>query len=72
MRRILAAAKTDIRALIGDASTLRGFKPIHFVDATFGLPTVTDVLAELEKPGRDPRPAFETATFREGVEKLSD
>ena len=72
VRRILAAAKTDIKSLIGDASTLRGLKPMHFVDDTFGLPTVTDVLAELEKPGRDPRPRFKTATFQEGVEKLSD
>ncbi len=72
VRRILAAAKADIRTLIGDAATLRGLKPAQFVDDNFGLPTVTDVLAELEKPGRDPRPAFKTATFQEGVEKISD
>src|SRR5690606_19621979 len=47
-------------------------RPTDFVDDTFGLPTVTDILKELEKPGRDPRPAFRTAAFREGVEKISD
>ena len=72
VRRILSAAKTDIRSLIGNSSELRQLKPQQFADADFGLPTVTDVLAELEKPGRDPRPAFKTATFQEGVEKLSD
>ena len=72
VRRILAAAKTDIRALIGNAAELRKLAPRQFVDATFGLPTVTDVFAELEKPGRDPRPAFKTATFQEGVEKITD
>jgi protein Tex len=72
VRRILAAAQKDIRALIGDATTLRTLKPAQFADDAFGLPTVTDVLAELEKPGRDPRPAFKTATFQEGVEKIGD
>jgi uncharacterized protein len=72
VRRILESAKTDIRVLIGNATELRKLKPQQFVDGAFGLPTVTDVLAELEKPGRDPRPAFKTATFQEGVEKLSD
>jgi protein Tex len=72
VRRILAAAKKDIKSLIGDATTLRLLKPAQFADDSFGLPTVTDVLAELEKPGRDPRPAFKTATFQEGVEKISD
>ena len=51
---------------------LRSLRPDDFVDETFGLPTVTDILQELEKPGRDPRPAFKTATFKEGVEKLGD
>jgi uncharacterized protein len=72
VRRILAATKKDIKALIGDGATIRLLKPAQFADATFGLPTVTDVLAELEKPGRDPRPAFKTATFQEGVEKITD
>ncbi len=72
VRRILNAAKSDIRGLIGNATELRKLKPAQFVDEKFGLPTVTDVLAELEKPGRDPRPAFKTATFQEGVETISD
>lgn len=72
VRRILAAAKTDIKQLIGNAAELRKMKPQTFVDESFGLPTVTDIFAELEKPGRDPRPAFKTATFQEGVEKISD
>ncbi|MFD2251542.1 uncharacterized protein FHS82_000697 [Pseudochelatococcus lubricantis] len=72
VRRILAATKSDIRALIGDTPTLRGLPPARFTDETFGIPTVTDILRELEKPGRDPRPAFRTATFREGVEKIGD
>lgn len=72
VRRILASVGGDLRGLIGNTSTLRGLKPSDFVDETFGLPTVTDILAELEKPGRDPRPAFRTATFAEGVEELTD
>ena len=72
VRKIVAAAKTDIKKLIGNAPVLRGLQPKTFVDETFGLPTVTDILRELEKPGRDPRPAFKTATFQEGVEKISD
>jgi len=72
VRKILAAAKADIHVVIGDAKVLRGLKPKDFADEKFGLPTVTDVLKELEKPGRDPRPEFKTATFQEGVEKLSD
>jgi len=72
VRRILARAKTDIGSLIGNAPKLKSLPPREFVDERFGLPTVTDILAELEKPGRDPRPAFRTATFAEGVHKLSD
>jgi uncharacterized protein len=72
VRRILSAAKADIRGLIGNTATLRTLRPDDFVDDTFGLPTVTDILAELEKPGRDPRPAFKTATFAEGVDKIGD
>jgi uncharacterized protein len=72
IRRILSSTGTDIRTLIGNASVLRGLKAAQFVDDTFGLPTVTDILRELEKPGRDPRPAFKTATFAEGVETLAD
>ena len=72
VRKIVKAAQTEIKKLIGNAPILRGLQPKEFVDETFGLPTVTDILKELEKPGRDPRPAFKTATFQEGVEKISD
>ncbi|MGW4129066.1 Tex family protein [Amycolatopsis japonica] len=72
VRRILTSTGTDIRALIGNTRTLQALKPSEFVDDTFGLPTVTDILAELDKPGRDPRPAFKTATFADGVEKIGD
>ncbi len=72
VRRILAATKSDIKALIGNAEILRQVRPQNFVDDTFGLPTVTDILRELEKPGRDPRPAFKAAVFKEGVETLKD
>jgi protein Tex len=72
VRRILSTAGTDVRGLIGNASMLRGLQPSLFVTDTVGLPTVTDILRELEKPGRDPRPAFTTATFAEGVEKIAD
>ncbi|WP_126641221.1 Tex family protein [Embleya hyalina] len=72
VRRIVAVAGGDVRALIGAAPKLRALDPKAFTDEKFGLPTVTDILRELEKPGRDPRPAFKTATFKEGVEKLSD
>ncbi|MFJ9055213.1 Tex family protein [Streptomyces sp. NPDC102409] len=62
----------DVASLIGASDTLRSLRPDDFVDEKFGLPTVTDIIKELEKPGRDPRPAFRTATFKEGVEKLGD
>jgi protein Tex len=71
-RRIIAAAKTDIGGLIGNTTMLRSLSPKTFVDDTFGLPTVTDILRELEKPGRDPRPTFKAAVFKEGVETLDD
>ncbi|MFN2477846.1 MAG: Tex family protein [Pseudonocardiaceae bacterium] len=76
VRRIAAAAGTDITTLIGNTAVLRSLRPADFVGVisgvTIGLPTVTDILAELEKPGRDPRPAFATATFVEGVDKIAD
>ncbi|MGZ9111924.1 MAG: Tex family protein [Rhodoplanes sp.] len=72
VRRIIEAAKTDIKGLIGNATVLRALSPKNFVDDTFGLPTVTDILRELEKPGRDPRPAFKAAVFMDGVETLND
>ncbi|MBL7497220.1 Tex family protein [Frankia nepalensis] len=72
VRRILTSTSTDLGGLIGNAGVLRAVKATDFVDEKFGLPTVSDILAELEKPGRDPRPAFKTATFAEGVHELSD
>jgi uncharacterized protein len=72
VRRILESTKSDIKAIIGNATALRQLKPQNFVDDTFGLPTVTDILRELEKPGRDPRPAFKAAEFKEGVETIND
>jgi protein Tex len=70
VRRILAATKSDIKALIGNGEIVRQLNPKNFVDDAFGLPTVTDILRELEKPGRDPRPAFKAAVFKEGVEEI--
>ncbi len=72
VRRILETTKSDIKALIGNAGIIRQLKPQAFVDETFGLPTVTDILRELEKPGRDPRPAFKMAALKEGVETIKD
>jgi uncharacterized protein len=72
VRRILRAAGTGMPGLIGNTSVLRSLRPQDFTDDRFGLPTVTDILSELEKPGRDPRPAFTTASFAEGVETLED
>ncbi|MCU1684389.1 MAG: RNA-binding transcriptional accessory protein [Amycolatopsis sp.] len=72
VRRIMTAIGTDLPGLIGNSRALQTVKPDQFVDDKFGLPTVTDILAELEKPGRDPRPAFKTATFAEGVDKIGD
>jgi protein Tex len=72
VRRILARAATGMPGLIGNTALLRSLRPQDFTDDRFGLPTVTDILRELEKPGRDPRPAFTTATFAEGVETLQD
>jgi len=72
VRRIVGAAGGDVRSLIGNSKALRSLTPAEFVDEKFGLPTVTDIISELEKPGRDPRPAFKTATFAEGVDTLAD
>jgi uncharacterized protein len=68
----MAATGSPAGELVGSTAVLRGLRPEKFTDDRFGLPTVTDILRELEKPGRDPRPAFATATFAEGVEKLED
>ncbi|WP_432164634.1 Tex family protein [Streptomyces sp. bgisy031] len=72
VRRMVKTTGGEVASLIGNAAALRSLKPAEFVDDTFGLPTVSDILKELEKPGRDPRPAFKTATFKDGVEKISD
>ncbi|MBB6475437.1 Tex-like N-terminal domain-containing protein [Sphaerisporangium rubeum] len=72
VHRILAGTGGQLRELIGNGAVLRSLRPSDFADDTFGLPTVTDILKELEKPGRDPRPAFRAATFKEGVDKISD
>ncbi|HLP70743.1 MAG TPA: Tex family protein, partial [Rhizobium sp.] len=71
-KKIVAACGRDLRTLMGDSTTLRSLDPRTFIDEQFGLPTVKDIIAELEKPGRDPRPSFKTATFAEGVEEISD
>ncbi|WP_282695883.1 Tex family protein [Streptomyces sp. CC208A] len=72
VRRMAKTTGGEVAALIGDTGTLRSLRAADFVDDSFGLPTVTDILRELEKPGRDPRPAFRTAAFKEGVEKIGD
>jgi protein Tex len=71
-RKIVAACGRDLRALMGDSAALKKLDPRQFIDEKFGLPTVKDIIAELEKPGRDPRPEFKTATFADGVEEISD
>jgi len=70
--RIAQGSGKSVAQLIDDASVVRGLKPEQFVDDQVGLPTIKDILAELEKPGRDPRPEFRTASFKDGVEKISD
>ncbi len=72
VRRILQRAGTGMPGLIGNTALLRTLAPQEFTDDRFGLPTVSDILRELEKPGRDPRPAFTTAAFADGVETLED
>ncbi|RWX23527.1 Tex family protein [Rhizobium leguminosarum] len=71
-KKIVAACGRDLRALMGDSAVLKSVDPRQFIDEKFGLPTVRDIIAELEKPGRDPRPSFKTATFAEGVNEISD
>ena len=72
VERMLRDTGRDIRELIGNTAFLRGVNAETYVDARFGLPTVTDILRELEKPGRDPRPAFKTARFQDGVSEITD
>ena len=71
-KKIIAACGRDVRSLMGDRQALKALNPALFVDERFGLPTVRDILAELEKPGRDPRPEFRTASFAEGVDDIKD
>lgn len=71
-KRIVKACGRDVRQLMGDASVLKALEPSEFTDEKFGLPTVRDILLELEKPGRDPRPEFKTAALQDGVEEISD
>ncbi|MDQ0455032.1 Tex family protein [Rhizobium paknamense] len=71
-KKIVAACGRDLRTLMGDSAALKSLDPRQFVDEKFGLPTVKDILSELEKPGRDPRPSFKTATFAEGVNEIDD
>jgi uncharacterized protein len=72
VEKILADIQKDIKAVIGDSALVKRLNPAKYADDKFGVPTVTDILKELEKPGRDPRPEFTTATFKEGVEEISD
>ena len=72
VQRILADIKHDIKTVIGNSALLKSLDPAKYSDAKYGIPTITDILKELEKPGRDPRPEFTTATFRVGVEEISD
>jgi uncharacterized protein len=71
-RKIVQACGRDLRDIMGDSGALAGLRAEQFVDESFGLPTVRDILLELEKPGRDPRPAFKTASFAEGIDSIGD
>ena len=72
VERIAEANKTTQQALVGNSQLLRKLDPANYVDTQFGLPTITDILSELDKPGRDPRPEFKTASFKEGIETIKD
>ncbi len=72
VEKILKDIQKGVKEVIGDAGILKGLNPEKYADEKFGVPTVTDIIKELEKPGRDPRPEFTTATFKDGVEKISD
>ncbi|MDR8230664.1 RNA-binding transcriptional accessory protein, partial [Acinetobacter baumannii] len=72
VERILAATQQALKDLMGNSSALRHLKAVDFTDEKFGVPTVTDIIKELEKPGRDPRPEFKTAKFADGVETMND
>ncbi len=72
VEKILADIRKDVKSVIGDSKLLKSLNPAKYADDRFGVPTITDILKELEKPGRDPRPEFTTATFKEGVEDIKD
>ncbi len=72
VEKILADIKKDVKSIIGDEKILKSLSPAKYADEKFGIPTITDILKELEKPGRDPRPEFTTATFKDGVEEIKD
>jgi uncharacterized protein len=71
-KKIVAACGRDLRSLMGDSAALKALDPRTFIDEHFGLPTVRDIIAELEKPGRDPRPSFKTAAFADGIDEIGD
>ncbi|AZP14550.1 Tex family protein [Undibacterium parvum] len=72
VEKILADIKKDVASIIGDERLLKSLSPAKYADDKFGVPTISDILKELEKPGRDPRPEFTTATFKDGVEEIRD
>jgi protein Tex len=72
VEKILADINKDVKGVIGDGKLLKSLNPAKYADDKFGVPTITDILKELEKPGRDPRPEFTTATFKDGVEEIRD
>jgi uncharacterized protein len=72
VERIMAQCGREVKSIIGDSGFLRGLRPEQFTDERFGVPTVRDILKELEKPGRDPRPEFVAPSFAEGVEDVKD
>ncbi|MDD2341880.1 MAG: helix-hairpin-helix domain-containing protein, partial [Tolumonas sp.] len=72
VEKIIAQLHKPVSGLIGNSTLLKSLKPADYTDEHFGIPTITDILQELDKPGRDPRPEFKTATFREGVEEMKD
>ncbi|MFZ2266568.1 MAG: Tex family protein [Azonexus sp.] len=72
VEKIIVELNKPLKEILGDSRALKGLNPAKYTDERFGLPTVQDIFKELEKPGRDPRPEFKTATFADGVEKVSD
>lgn len=72
VERIVAKLQQDVKSIIGQKDALKGLSPADFTDEKFGIPTVRDIFSEIEKPGRDPRPEFKTATFKDGIETIDD